>query len=225
MDEIVASTALRAAYVAATDPRLADTRTPTDSSVTVAGLSDATLSFLRDPYALTVGESTVPRILVNSSVQPASGTLRLAYFIAAKSEAITQIRVPIVANAISGTVPTVIRFGIWSEDPSTGNLTLVGSTANDTTLLTSTTASPPKALQATWNKVRGQRYAWAPLVVTAGTVPSFAALTNLTLATSGETNLAPRVGAQLTGQTDLPATITAASLGNSGQLLYAALLP
>lgn len=214
---------LRAAFVAATDPRLADTRTPTDGSVTVGALADSALSLLRDPFALAVGESTIPRTSVVGGFAPVSGTLRFTYFTATKSEAITQIRVPAFVAA-SGTAPTLIRFGVWSEDPSTGNLTLVASTANDTALLTSTSTPSTKAFQAPWNKVKGQRYAWAPLVVSAGTMPQFCIMA-VALATSGETGVAPRIGAQMTGQADLPASLTAGSLGQSGQLLYAALLP
>lgn len=211
--------------LATTDSRLTDTRTPTDGSVTVASFTDATLGLLRDPYALTAGESTLPRLLSGGQLGPASGSLRLTYFTPSKSEAITQVRVPVSVITASGTAPTLIRFGIWQENPTTGDLTLVASTANDTTLLTSTATPSTKALQATWNKVKGQRYAWAPLVVTTGTAPNYAGLNLNAIAVSAESSIGPRAAAQLAGQSDLPSTITAASLGGSGQMLYAALLP
>lgn len=178
---------------------------------------------------LTGGESTVPRALVDNSSSSGlrldSGVLRLTYFTAKKTENITQLRV-ITGNPAAGATPTLVRFGVYSV-AANGDLTLVASIANDTTLLSTTFSRFTRSLSATWAKTQGQRYAFGGLCVTAAAAPILAgAITSAFNA--GEAAEEPRLTGTVTGQTDLPASILAASVGtttNAFGLVYGALLP
>jgi hypothetical protein len=171
---------------------------------------------------VSVGESTLPREAVSAiNVASGSGSLRLTFFTARKTETISQIRLACGNAAMTGS-PTVVRIGIYQEDTPGGNLTLVASTAHDATLWIATTTAYTRSLSASFTKTRGIRYAVAPLVVGATVYPSFYG-NNALYGTEGGVD--PRIGGLLGGQTDLPSTITSGSISSAVQLCYAVLLP
>lgn len=175
-----------------------------------------------DPNLLSSGEENVSRLLAPVSTIPLSTqVLRLSYFTARKSEAIGNVRVLTGGTAAAAT-PSLVRFGIYSV-AADGALTLVASTANDTSLLAAQSTAYTKALSASFAKVAGQRYAVGMLVVTATTAPTVNGL--FVGSASTEAGLAPRLAAAVVGQSDLPASIAAGSLADSINYCYTALAP
>ena len=166
---------------------------------------------------LTTGESTRPRGLSTASVSTGSGNLRLTYFTAAKTETTASVR---TVCTVLGTSATLQRIGIYSIDGS-GNLTLIASTANDTSLWIAA-ASYTKALSASFSKVRGTRYAVGILYVGGGTAPT---LSGLLPGNSTEASQPPRLSGFLSSQTDLPATISVGSILDTSANYYTVLLP
>lgn len=162
------------------------------------------------------------RLVVVSGNSLISGALQLTYFTARASETINQL----VAYSAAGAAATVtlIRFAVYSV-AANGDLTLVASTVNDVTLLTSTHTRYAKATSAPWNKVVGQRYA-AGILSVSTTVPTTYALT------AASTSIVdsifaqePRVAGAVLAQTDLPASVAAASVAVSRRAPYIEMLP
>ena len=164
----------------------------------------------------------MPRGEVQSNVTLSSGQVRLSYFTATKSETINNIK-GFTANTAAGATPTLCRLGLYSVD-SSGNLTLVASCASDTTMFAATTSAYSRALTTPYAKVAGQRYAIGALVVTGATAPTSPA-SFFSGPGSEMTATGPNEAAVLPGQTDLPASITAGSLGSSSQKMYAVVTP
>jgi hypothetical protein len=176
----------------------------------------------RNMSTLTNGEATMPRGEVQSNVTLTSGQVRLAYFTATKTETINNIK-GFTASTAAAATPTLCRLGLYSVD-SSGNLTLVASCASDTTMFATTTTAYTKALTVPYLKVAGQRYAIAALVITGATAPTSPA--SFFSGPGAEmTSTGPTESAALSGQSDLPSTITAGSLGSSSQKMYAAVTP
>jgi len=189
--------------------------------ISVAGTVTATNVPSTDIYngnAITTGEEILPRLNVPGAQQlAASGTLHLTYFTARKTEAITKIRMLSDGTAATGT--TLARMGIYSVDGG-GNLTLVASCANDATLFSGTYTPYQKTLTATFNKVKGTRYAIGVLVVGAG----MPAITGTTCA-GADASLAPRLCGIVTGQANLPASVTAATVAEDYRIFQATIAP
>jgi hypothetical protein len=171
---------------------------------------------------LTTGE-VVPEVrdLTSSAIPyPASGGLHVTYFTAARSEPINTVTMW-TGSVAAGATPTLCRYGVYAM-AANGDLTLIGSTPNDTAMFAATNTAYPKALSATWNKVGGMRYAVGQLVVTAAALPNFhgkqLASTNIINAL---VRTHPYTIGRLTSQTDLPANITAGSMiGNQGLMAF-----
>lgn len=174
-----------------------------------------------DPDRLTVGEATMRRRDVSSnSVATGSGTMRLGYFTARKTETVTQVRIASGTTA-AGATPSLARIGVHSV-AANGDITLIASTANDTTLFAAASTAYTRALTAPFNKVAGQRYAVGILFVTGATAPT--TLGNGVLPAT-ENGTAPRLSAFITGLADLPASALAAATLDTGLVPYAVLLP
>jgi hypothetical protein len=173
--------------------------------------------------ALTTGESTMGRRLVSSSgVTRGTGTMRLSYFTARKTESITQIRLYSGGTA-AGATPTLARAAVYSV-AANGDLTELANVASDTALFAAQNTAYTKTLSATVNKVAGQRYAIGELVVTGAAIPN--GIGQATLNAVEATTTAPRLSGAVTGLTDLPASpIANASVVASGNILYSVLLP
>lgn len=178
--------------------------------------------------ALTTGEEALPREIVNSNAQTnTTGTMRLTYFTARKTETITQVKTFTGGTAAAAT-PTICRIGIFSV-AANGDITLVASTTNDTALWATTNTAYTKSLTASWSKVAGQRYCWGPIIVSAAATPTFPGL-----AMAGDANAAlrtemgsgPRESGTMSGLADIPTgTTVAASVLNSSVKLYGVFLP
>lgn len=172
---------------------------------------------------LPAGEAVPGRgnnLLTSAPAHLASGWLVLAGFRAKRSEPITKVRTASGGTA-AGLTPTLVRHGIYTEDPVTGLLTLVAQTANDTAQYGATSTVYTPALTATWSKVAGQRYAVGTLIVTAAALPTVAGIahgSSAYLDTVHKTR--PFLFGVLSGQAALPATIAQASIAGTtnGQL-------
>jgi hypothetical protein len=173
------------------------------------------------PNDLLVGEATMTRREITSSAA-VSGTqsLRLTYFTAKKTELISQVNLTTGGTAAAAT-PTLCRIGIYSVADN-GDLTLVASTVNDTTLFATATTLYTKALQVPFTKVRGQRYAVGVLIVSGVATPTFHGYA-FTLGAS--VIIEPKLSAIVNTQADLPSSVANGSLAASSQAIYTTLLP
>lgn len=167
---------------------------------------------------LSSGESTIPRRNVTGGAATLSaGQCRLTYFTAERTETINSIRTATGTQVQAGA--TLCRLGVY-EVADNGDLTLVASTANDTVLWSVASQVYGKNFTAPFLKRKRQRYAVAALVVGATTPPNVMGQTTLL---GPEAAQPPRLCGTVSGQTDLPATITAANVGETTIQVYAAL--
>lgn len=170
---------------------------------------------------LTTGESAFPRTdALATNISMTSQLLRLTYFTALKSEAITQVRMNCIAAAAA--TPSLIRVGIWTAGLDGALITQIAATTSDTTLLAANNTAYTKSFSASWDKVAGQRYGIGLLVVTAATAPQMQGHVG---GFSPEMSISPRLNGQASGQTDLPSTLAVGSLTNTANRVYFALLP
>jgi hypothetical protein len=191
-------------------------------TLTAANLSSATNTFPTfDSDQLSAGLQTLPRWMLNGgSAATASDFVYLTYCTAHKDLSVTTINMICGATAAAND-PSLVRIGIYSENPSTGALTLVGSTANDapTTMFDTAFGPVTKELSATTALTAGTRYAFGLLVVSAAACPTpYGVAIPSALAT-----LTPRraaVASAVAG--DLPASIASGALFASGALMYVA---
>ncbi|MDM2096409.1 glycosyl hydrolase family 28-related protein [Mycobacteroides abscessus] len=158
-----------------------------------------------------------PGRLTGSGIAMTSGSLYLTYINSDITKTLTQIQVR-TAGTAAGATPTLIRYGLYSVD-SSNNLTLIASTPNDTTLLASTFVNYTKAFSASVSVVTGSRYAVGSLIVTAASLPQPYGI----YAASAEAlvPLGDRLCSVLTGQSDLPSSITAGSLAVADRIHFA----
>ena len=175
----------------------------------------------KDDSSLFSGEAVYSREqIVSSGVNVASGSLRMTYFTCGKTESISQVRLHTGSTA-AGATPTICRIAVYLVDDATQNLTLVASTANDTTLFAAATTEYVKAFSAPFTKYKGNRYAIGVLVVTAAAVPNFCGQNSIPAA---ETGKPPRITAY-SAQADIVGSITDASLTTGASRIYFALVP
>lgn len=174
-----------------------------------------------DADQLTAGEGTMRRRnIVSTAVATSTGSLRLSYFTARKTETITSLRL-ISGGTAAGATPSLVRAGVYTVADN-GDLTLVASIANDTTIFANISTAYTRALSASLAKAAGQRYAVGILVVTAAAAPTV--LGNNFVAAS-EAGQAPRLCAAFHGQTDLPASVTNAQAIDANSIQYSVLVP
>lgn len=187
--------------------------------VAVEGVNVALTTDTERTGELASGESTMSRRSIsNNAVASGSQSLRLTYFTARKTETISSVRVPTGGTAASGA--TLCRIGIY-EEAGNGDLTLVASTANDTNLWIATSTVYTKSLSASFTKTRGTRYAVGLLFV-GTTGPNFIGQTALNAAEAGES---PRLNGLVGSQSDLPSTVTNASITGQSHAAYSVLVP
>ena len=161
---------------------------------------------------LITGEEVMDRDYAGTNTVTTLGTVRFTYFTARKSEAINNIRMWAGTTIAAGL--TLARMGVYLEDPTTRALSLLGASVNDTALFAVANTGYTKALNATVNKAKGQRYAVAVLMTgtTAATLLGTAVPTVAADMWAG----APRLAGLLAGQTDLPASVAVGSIANLG---------
>ena len=163
------------------------------------------------------GESLFPRnspqvatnIMINQS-------LRLNGFRCKRTEVVTKMTV--VCSTGAAATPTLIRYGVYQRG-SDRNYTLIASTPNDApaTMLSVANTPYPKNFSQPFTKVRGEEYLTGVLVVTPAALPTLyghsvvnAQNNIITFGTPDPVRLA-----SLSGQSDLPATLTAAALNST----------
>jgi Pectate lyase superfamily protein len=150
-------------------------------------------------------------LIVSSGIFVTSGEMTMSCFTAEKTETITTLTCWTGSTAAAAT-PTLCRLGIYSL-AANGDGTLIASTPNDTTLFSATNATYTRTLSVPWSKVRGQRYAFALLVVTTVATPTFHGQAFPATAVSATINgVMPRLVSRLSGQTDLPASFVNGAL-------------
>lgn len=163
---------------------------------------------------LAKGWPTAPRENLGGAITLVSGTLRLAYFTAHKGGPSNGIR--IISVAAAAATPTLIRFGLYTVN-AVGDITLVASTPNDTSLLSAANTTYTKGWSANPTMVQGQRYAFAALVVTAVASPT---VVGPVTSNSQEAFMDPTVTAFLASQTDLPASVAVGAIGMTNNWIY-----
>jgi hypothetical protein len=178
--------------------------------------------FWSDGNEVSVGESTMRRADVVTGANLVSGQENFIFFTAKKTETINNVYT--ITTAAAGATPTLCRFGIYSVD-SSGNLTLVASTPNDTTLFAAANTAYTKALSAPFNKVAGQRYAVGLLIVSAASMPSFLGQNSGGVSAGLLNATTPRIAGSLSGLSDLANSTTNAALGLLAQKEYVELRP
>lgn len=169
------------------------------------------------------GEAVADRHLIWAGTNSlGSGALQLTYFVAQTSETINQIVA--YSSATAAATVTLVRFAVYSV-AANGDLTLVASTVNDPTLLTVTHTRYAKATTAPWAKVAGQRYA-AGILSVSTTSPTTYSITSLGAGVVDTIfSQQPRISGSVSGQTDLPASVAAASVAGSRRIPYIEMLP
>lgn len=168
---------------------------------------------------LTSGEAVIARAFTaNDLITLASGQLSLTYWTAAKTEACGHVTTYTSSTAAASL--TYAAVGIYTMDAA-GDLTLAASTANlEGSMWATAFTAYQESLTAPFAKVAGSRYALGVLAV--GTTPP--ALAGISPSAFAFTP--PYTGAELTGQTVLPASIPAGSLsgGPTGTLMPQAIV-
>lgn len=171
------------------------------------------------------GVETMPRdaYLALGMALGTSGLMKWAYFTPQRTVTCTKI-VTSAAGTAAGATPTMCRIGFYSV-AANGDMTLVCRSANNTGLWATINAEYEEAMAtaggypSSYTFVAGQRYAGAAICVSGATIPTLAghAFPNAAMAVRE-----PRLVGQLSGQTDLPASIAAGSVANGGQRLWLA---
>lgn len=172
---------------------------------------------------LNVGECTVDRGVVNASnITMTTQLLRLAYFTSVRTEPIGNVRIYATGTAAAAT-PSLVRAGIWEAGLDGQLRSLVASTTNDTALLATINTAYTVPLTVPFTKTEGRRYAFGLLVVTAAAAPT--TVSNSFAGLASEVAQIPRQAANISGQTDLPATAAVGSLADTTARIFGMLLP
>jgi hypothetical protein len=158
------------------------------------------------------GMYVIDRVNATGNATIPSGTLRLTYFTAVRSERLGRLAATTSSPAAVGVTNARMALYTVAGDPYTtdGALTLLAATATDTTLFTATHTRYAKDTTALFDVVEGMRYAW-------GVWGEWTTAPNLWGAAGSYATLAepPRQTGQVAGLTALPNTIAAASLAGS----------
>jgi hypothetical protein len=139
-----------------------------------------------------------------------TGVLYGCCFTAEKTENVSNVTVYTVAAR--SVAPTLVRFGLYLINAD-GSATLVASTTNDTTLFGTANAAVSKAFGSSYQKIAGNRYFVSVLVVQgSGTLPTMVGLQATNTAVQAALIAPPALSFQVTGQSDLPGSLTAVQL-------------
>jgi len=164
---------------------------------------------------ITTGQEVYPRefAVTNSVASIATGQVRLTYFTAYATQAVTTLTTYTGTIAAAAT-PTLAKVGLYSV-AANGDLTLMAGSTNDTALWSAVNTAYAKTITSQ-TLTKGNRYAFAQVIVTAAAAPALI-MSTPSLMVTGE---APRLTGHITGQTDLPATISAAGIVNNNSRVY-----
>ncbi len=191
------------------------------SSSQISGL-DTKLSELD---ILTSGESSIDRKAPLTGISyGSSGNVLLTYRRATKTETVTKLQA--ACGTAAGATPTLIKFGVYSVNESTGELTRVATTASDTSVFAAANTGYELTLTTPWQKQAGVMYAYALLIVSAQTLPTIVGFAHAaSAAVNAILALPPRVTGTVTSQTDLPATVAGGSVSVSNRAIWMHALP
>jgi hypothetical protein len=169
-----------------------------------------------DNQQLGTGETVVPRFNIGSSAALVSQTMVLTFWTAIKTEFVTQMSLT-TSNTAAGATPTYCAYGVYqvSDFSASPTLSILGQTANDTTMFASTFSEYLRSFTngGFW-KYQGQRYATAVLIVSGAAMPNFFGYNGTLIRASS----APRLTAAVPTQSVIPATVIPANLSGSSQM-------
>ncbi len=165
---------------------------------------------------MTDGEIPYDRRFLADQSAATSGDLVLTYFVACKTETINNLAM--YSGVTAAATVTLARFGVYSV-AANGDLTLIHSTANDTTVFAGANTRFSRALTSSWAKTAGTTYAVGHLVL-ATTMPTVWGSTGGGSTLDAIWARSPRISGARIGQTDLPASITAANVVNTRRSPY-----
>lgn len=193
----------------------------TISTSQISGL-DVVLS---DIDTLDVGEASLDRHATLSGVSyGSSGNMIVTYRRATRTEDITKLSMS--SGTAAGATPSLVKFGVYSVNEITGELTLVASTANTTSTFSAANTTYEVDLSSTWNKVAGTMYAYAVLIVTGTTLPTIIGKSHLSSnSVAAILALSPRVSGTVISLTDLPSTVDSVDILASIRALWTHALP
>jgi hypothetical protein len=159
-------------------------------------------------------EALAPFLESANNIPMTSGVIRLTYFTARATATRTAMQ---MYTGTKTTTNSHVMLGVYLEDPTTFDLTLLAATPDDSSLLRSPSTLYTKALAVGWDEQFGLRYAAAALVVVSGTTPEVVGNLHPAAAIAGASRRPRRAGA-VTGVTSgvLPSTIANASIGDTG---------
>lgn len=203
-------------------PQTTDTVDP----ATIAGNNFGKLALFFDrANMMSAGQSVCDRRSQQGSITPASGDIWFSFFtgylgnVGALSTS-SQVRVYVTGTAAVGL--TLARVGLYTVSSVDQSLTLVASTASDTTLWGTVNTAASKVWQSSYSLAVSQRYALGVIFV-GTTPPTLAAAQGASV--SSINSLAPRVCGKMTLQSDLPTTVAEASLSSTTAGPFALILP
>ena len=173
--------------------------------------------------AMNAGENTIHRMTDGSgTVALSSGVMFLTAFTATKTETVSQIAMATYYTA-AGATPTLAKMAFYSIDSTTGDGTLLGVTANDTSLFASTFTRYTRSFSGgSASKVAGQRYAVGALLVSSAAFPVLHGIQNLQ---GNMLTEQPWVVRTLASLADVPASFSFTSLGSLGSGILAQVKP
>lgn len=174
-----------------------------------------------DPFSIAPGSQTMRREDVTSTaLTQASGELRFSMFMARYNFVATKIMMRTGASS-AGATPTLCRYGLYLLSTDATTLTLVGSSASDTSLFAATNTQYSKTLSSPVTMQTSARYGITALFVSGASAPSFTGVS----AQADLFAIPPVMNGVLAGQSDLPASVAISSLGTTSQLFFASIAP
>jgi hypothetical protein len=159
--------------------------------------------------------ATVPRSVLTATLTPGSGTIQHSRIVAHRDFTVTNIA--FASTTTTASVPTLIRFGIYTRSGTT--FTLVARTASDTSIFAAANTKYTRALNttggypATYTMIAGSEYFVSVIQLATTTATLLSATARQTTAANAATGVQFYTDA---GETDLstPSTGTAnASVG------------
>jgi hypothetical protein len=162
---------------------------------------------------------SMDRALAQASAALVNGTVQLTYLTAPVDLTIGKLFA--IVRGTAAVTPTLARLGLYTV-AANGDLTLVARTASDTALFNATFTLFERSLSttggypATYALTAGSVYAVAQIVVGAATLPALYSANVPGVAATWD----PVLCQTRTGQTDLPTSMTAASLAGASTLIY-----
>ncbi len=158
------------------------------------------------------------RHIMSSDQTTSSGSCYFTYFVSPVNRTISNLGYPSATTTASSGL-TICRFGLYTVDQATGDVTLVARTASDTTVFNTLNTEYTRALDATggypasYSLVAGTEYALSVTQVGTTTARLWCLSVTNAVITGGSGR---REASLLSAQADLPTgTTTAVTLGNA----------